>query len=326
VTGVTTTTPPGWYPEPGHTGNGPALERWWDGNKWTEYTRTAPTDARPVYPGYPADQLEGGYFPPGGRRRRTSTVVIAVVAALVVVGGVIAGVLTLGGNSKSTSAAATPTPSPSAPGSQGSPGPGQTPGLPGGPGGPGGQGTPSAGGPPVDAYDGIRLPVPNGWQGTPGAQGVGANISVGTYTCPGNSGQSCTLGGAYSAPAAALKLTSTTAQAAAKEDIAKNAAESYSTSIYGATTSHQEVGAQAVTVAGKQGYYVRWKLQTASGTGGYVESLAFPSPADSTKLVVVRFGFDISSKAPGLDVMDQITQGIKADSSGGTGSTGGTGI
>ncbi|WP_176724980.1 MULTISPECIES: DUF2510 domain-containing protein, partial [unclassified Streptomyces] len=35
---MTTTTTPGWYPEPGHTGNGPAMERWWDGNAWTEHT------------------------------------------------------------------------------------------------------------------------------------------------------------------------------------------------------------------------------------------------------------------------------------------------
>ena len=42
---MTTTTPPGWYPEPGHTGNGPAMERWWDGSAWTEYTRTAPPEA-----------------------------------------------------------------------------------------------------------------------------------------------------------------------------------------------------------------------------------------------------------------------------------------
>jgi hypothetical protein len=33
------TTPPGWYPDPGHTGHGPALERWWDGSAWTDYTR-----------------------------------------------------------------------------------------------------------------------------------------------------------------------------------------------------------------------------------------------------------------------------------------------
>ena len=32
-------TPPGWYPDPGYTGNGPATERWWDGSTWTEYTR-----------------------------------------------------------------------------------------------------------------------------------------------------------------------------------------------------------------------------------------------------------------------------------------------
>ncbi|MZE80665.1 DUF2510 domain-containing protein, partial [Streptomyces sp. SID5475] len=35
------TTPPGWYPDPGHTGGGPALERWWDGSGWTDHTRQA---------------------------------------------------------------------------------------------------------------------------------------------------------------------------------------------------------------------------------------------------------------------------------------------
>ncbi|MGO4755906.1 DUF2510 domain-containing protein, partial [Streptomyces sp. 2MCAF27] len=36
------TTPPGWYPDPGYTGLGPAPERWWDGFGWTEHTREAP--------------------------------------------------------------------------------------------------------------------------------------------------------------------------------------------------------------------------------------------------------------------------------------------
>jgi hypothetical protein len=42
-------------------------------------------------------------------------------------------------------------------------------------------------------------------------------------------------------------------------------------------------------------------------------------------LVVVRFGFDIGGKAPSPSVIDQITKGIKADSST-PGSSGGTGV
>jgi len=48
-----------------------------------------------------------------------------------------------------------------------------------------------------------------------------------TYKCPGDTAQDCQRGGAYSATAAEQKLKSTTAEAAAKEDISKNATESY---------------------------------------------------------------------------------------------------
>jgi hypothetical protein len=48
------------------------------------------------------------------------------------------------------------------------------------------------------------------------------------------------------------------------------------------------------------------------------ESLAFPSPADDTTLVVVRFGIEVNDQAPKLSEMDEITQGIKAaDAAGG---------
>jgi hypothetical protein len=126
----------------------------------------------------------------------------------------------------------------------------------------------------------------------------------------------------FSVPAAALKLTTKTAKATAEKDIATNAEESYGEKIYGGITSHEQLKSEAVTVAGQQGYRVRWKVVTKDGDDGYVESLAFPSPQAADMLIVVRSGFDINPKAPGLSVLDDITKGIKAAS--GTGAGAGT--
>jgi len=377
---VTIANPPGWYPEPGHSDDGPALERWWDGTEWTEYTRTAQAPAGsvgsvgpvgsgyspgygyPAYPGYPAhpgDVVAGG---PGKPRRQRGRTVVGVIAALVVVGGVVGGVVALNGGSSSNATAA-PGPSAAAPGG---PGPGQQGGsggpdgsgggLPGGQGGgqggfggagggPGGgfgggglggaDGGPGGGlgGQPqpsapsttdpgfaVDALDGISLPVPAGWKGSTDQNGL-ASLTVGSYACPADTTKQCLRGGAFSLPAAAAELKATTAEAAAKEDISKNATDSYSADAYGGITSHKVLKSQQVTVAGEQGYLVRWQVVTKTGDDGYVQSLVFPSPASSAQLVVVRFGFDISSKAPKLSVMDQITSGIKV-----SGAAGGTGV
>jgi hypothetical protein len=295
------------------------MERWWDGTAWTEYTRTAPVPnaGQPAYPGYPAGDVLAS--PGGGGGRRTGAVVIAIVAALVLIGGVVAGILVLGkgGGSDDAKGGATAPPPSSAPNQQQSPGP-----VPSGPDQPPAPGTRGDGTTAVDAYDGISLPVLDGWQGSSGQGGVGSSVVIGQYPCPGDATQSCVRGGVFAEPAAALKITATDPEAAAKADIAPNAANSYSKDIYGATTSHQQVASRSVTVAGQKGYLVRWKISTKSGTGGYVESLVFPSPSDSGKLVVVRFGFDVGGQAPGVDVMDQITQGIKVDSSGGPSGTG----
>lgn len=325
MTAVTTTTPPGWYPEPGHTGNGPAMERWWDGTAWTEYTRTAPVPMA-EQPGYPHPSGDIG-FP--GAKRRTGPVIIAIVAALVIIGGVIAGILVLGKNSNSNDDSdKKPGPAVTLPGNGQQPPGTQAPDDPTDPDSPGtggGQGQKSTGTTSLDSNDGISLPIPSGWQGTDSGSASAASIVTGTYQCPGDPTQSCVRGGVFSQPADSLKLTATTAEAAAKEDIAGNAKDSYGSAIYGTTTSHQQVASESVTVAGQKGYLVRWKVVTQSGTDGYVESLAFPSPSQSGRLVMVRFGFDIGSKAPGVGVMDQITQGIKADSRSGSGS-GGTGV
>lgn len=117
-------------------------------------------------------------------------------------------------------------------------------------------------------------------------------------------------------------------EALAKEDIQDASdslydEDSLGTSFYGGVTSHTVEKSASVTVAGRTGYLVRWKVKTGSGPGGYVQSLAFPSTIGAESLIVVRFAFDAGPKGPPLGGMDTITKGIRAigDSTGGVGSS-----
>jgi hypothetical protein len=168
-----------------------------------------------------------------------------------------------------------------------------------------------------DAVNGISIPIPDGWTGQ--QSGAGAQVtSDTTYDCPGDTAKSCTKGGVYSAPAELLKTAGSTAEQVAKADISANAEESYGGTTYGKITSHQVLASKAVTVAGQKGYLVRWKAVTSKGADGYVESLAFPAPADSSRLVVLRFGLDADQE---VSVIDTITRGIKVSKGGGDGRT-----
>lgn len=344
---MTQVTPPGWYPDPGQKSDGPATERWWDGKTWTDQTRPAgeaavwgpptqpPADGAypdsPPYPAYPAQ-------PPAGGQRRGLRTGIAVGVAVAVLASIGVGVYALtkddgGGNNTATQQGQ------GAPGGQnGSGGQGGPFGESGGQGGPGGSGgtggSDGSGGtggqspapdqseaPKIesgsvtDAVSGISIPIPDDWYGqeiTVGAQ-VTSNDS---YKCPGDTSKSCTKGGAYSAPALALGTSGSTAEAVAKADISANAEESYGGTTYGKITSHQVLASKAVTVAGQKGYLVRWKAVTSKGADGYVESLAFPSPASSSQIVVVRFGIDADQK---VSVIDDITKGIKVSTGSGSG-------
>ncbi|MFF4055716.1 DUF2510 domain-containing protein [Streptomyces sp. NPDC001668] len=329
---MTQETPPGWYPDPGQTSDGPASERWWDGRAWTERTRPAgsaaawgppeqvasPGDAGvyPAYPPYPAQP------PTGSRRGRTG---IAVAVAVVVLASIGVGVyaLTHSGNGNGDTASSQG-PGPGGTGGQGGPFGGD--GGPGGNGGSGGSGGPSPSprgseapriesGAVTDSIDGISLPIPDGWYGqeVPAGASVTSNDS---YPCPGDTTKTCTKGGAYSAPALALRTKGSTPEQIAKADIAANAEQSYGGKTYGAITSHDVLESEAVTVAGQKGYRVRWQAVTSKGSDGYVESLAFPSPANPRQIVVVRFGVDV---AEGQSVIDDITKGIKVSTGGGSG-------
>ncbi|MEU0026423.1 DUF2510 domain-containing protein [Streptomyces sp. NPDC006335] len=329
---MTQETPPGWYPDPGQTSDGPAAERWWDGKAWTERTRPAgsaaawgppeqvasPADAgiHPAYPPYPAQ-------PPAGARRGRMGIAVAVAVAVVVLASIGVGVYALTDSGKGNGDSAT---------SQGPGGPGGTGGQGGpfggngGSGGSGGSGDPSPSprgseapkiesGSVTDSIDGISLPIPDGWYG----QEISAGASVtsnDSYACPGDTSEKCTKGGAYSAPALALGTKGGTAEAVAKADIEANAEQSYGGKTYGSITSHDVLDSGAVTVAGQKGYRVRWKAVTSKGSDGYVESLAFPSPANPQQIVVVRFGVDVEQ---GQSVIDDITKGIKVSTGGGSG-------
>ncbi|MER6168325.1 DUF2510 domain-containing protein [Streptomyces violaceorubidus] len=346
---MTQATPPGWYPDPGQKNDGPATERWWDGTAWTDQVRPAGADAAwappaqppagpplqppvqdtaagpyPVHPGYPGVPLQ----PPSARRRRLRTAT-AVAAAVAVLAGIGVGVYTLTDDDSGGNDAGASQQDRRGPGDRSDPFGDSGGGNGGGEGGrspaPDSPDSPEQSEPPTidsgsvtDAVGGISLPIPDGWSGQ--QLQVGASVtSDDGYKCPGDTSKTCTKGGAYSAPAMVLGTKGSTAEEVAKADIEANAKESYGGKSYGGITSHDELVSKAVTVAGQKGYLVRWKAVTAKGSDGYVESLAFPSPADSSRIVVVRFGVDTDQEQA---VIDEITKGIKVDTDGGGGGDG----
>ncbi|MGE9697646.1 DUF2510 domain-containing protein [Streptomyces sp. CH6] len=398
---MTPQTPPGWYPDPGHSGEGPRGERWWDGTAWTERTRQAapaqppgtapaatgipvgppslskevpatapdpraaqdpppqnppaagspgtafPYGPQPPYPpaapygasgpyGAPQPGASGPYggygpygTPPAPRRGRGRWIAgIAVGVVLLAVLGVGTWALVAGDDDGKSPAASAPrepgAPEDGAPSAQ----PRQR-GEGGGDGqddgdGNGGGGTVRSGAVP-DRVNGLRIPVPKGWEGQ--SLTTGASVNAGSYACPvpdpsAGDEDSCVHGGVQSVPAVALGLTARTAEEVAKADIAKNAEDSYGGGAYGDITSHSMDAAKKVTVAGSEGYLVRWKVVTSKGPDGYAETVAFPSPT-TKRMVVLRVGLDISDDAPKLSVLDGLLAGITAGEAGGAG--GGTG-
>jgi hypothetical protein len=164
----------------------------------------------------------------------------------------------------------------------------------------------------VDIADGVSIPLPSGWTGGTTTDGH-ASGSYGSYPCAGSSGSSGSTCSYAGADTVTLKTpVSTGVQAAAEQDITAAVKESY-----GDITGHQVLLEKAVTVAGRPGYLVRWQVDAKVGNNGTVETVVFPDKA-ADKLVALRLGFDVASKAPSLSVMDQIVSGV-ADFSGSLG-------
>ncbi|MFD4988681.1 DUF2510 domain-containing protein [Streptomyces sp. NPDC058374] len=326
--------PPGWYVDP--AAPPPAVERWWDGTGWTAHTRApvagaAPGPGSPVAPdggfGPPRSQAPQGGFGPVGfgppataasPARRRGTVAALVAGAVVVAVCAVGGVVLLGGGDTpaDASGAAAPSASSAASGTTPSATPSPTEG-------------PTRDPAPrvlTDELNGITLPVPEGWtKSTTLTAGDVAMVTDPSYDCPGGSG-SCHRGRIISATLTGSDETDP--KAVAEADISDAVDLLYDRDVvdrrpYDGVTAEREAAAGQVAVAGRAGYYVRWRVTTGAGDGGWVQSLAFRSSVGSESMVVVRFAFDAGSEGPPLSLMDTVVKGIEP--LGATGGSGGVG-
>ncbi|MER7899985.1 DUF2510 domain-containing protein [Streptomyces sp. NPDC096046] len=290
---------PGWYPDP----HAPHLQRWWDGTAWTEHRRAPEA---PVAPS------------PGGGTGRTKVVALTATG-VVLVSAIVTGAVALGGGDgggTETRTAPTSTVEPT------SDSPEPTPEA--------SASEPSADDPAVveDQLNGITFPLLDGWvRPQYVAQDDVVMTTDGTYDCPGGVGL-CRHGMVFSRTV--TENDEKSPEALAKADISEAADEAYDRDtlgreLYGGMKSHQVVKSGPVAVAGRAGYLVRWRVTTAKGPGGYVQSLAFPSSVGTESPVLVRYVFDAGEDGPPLADMDRVTKGIRpvgdADTGGGVGSS-----
>ncbi len=312
--------PPGWYPDPRQ----PAVERWWDGAAWTEHRR-APESAHagPQATGFgPAPDpaattvlapVSSSSSSSGGGRAK---LIALAVAGAVLIASIVTGAVLLGKDddgpeavpAPSTQAETSPTPTASKSASKSAdPDPDTL----------------------VDDLNGITLPVPEGWEKDDDTIGGGASIRTpDVIDCPGDSGL-CRHGTVTSGTVTSTDETDP--KALALGDIKDAADASYDEDKldrqpYGGITGHEQVKAGSVAVAGRAGYYVRWRVHTAKGSGGYVQSLAFASSVGSESMVIVRFTVGAEDGAPPVSVMDEITNGIRSVDDSETGGGVGSGV
>ncbi|MFJ8042224.1 DUF2510 domain-containing protein [Kitasatospora sp. NPDC096147] len=341
--------PAGWYPDPQDTTSAPRPQRWWDGRGWTASTRPAPGDAPPpagAPASAPADAtadaptvlsepvaepaptvltgevLEQGAayrypeppaYTPLPKPKTGPSRPVLIAAAVAAVAGLLvgSGVTYLAMDGRSDRRASERVRSdhrpagdgvereqgaPDAPGSSASPKSpdGRTPDGTA-PDGRGGRGAGLA----VDVVNKLSLAVPSGWQAGTTKDGFAA-MSVGSYACASGEGE-CSLGGANTG-----RIDGTDAKKAAEQDIDAAAQQAY-----GKIKSHEQLKSEPIAVDGRDGWLVRWKVDSPEGNDGYVQTVVFPT-ADGKGLSTLHLGFDIADKAPTLSQMDKIVESVKA--------------
>ncbi|WP_327398427.1 DUF2510 domain-containing protein [Streptomyces phaeochromogenes] len=309
------TPPPGWYRDP----SAPHVERWWDGTAWTEHRRspeaTTPQQpyAQPQFtPSTPTVPLGTGSSGGSGGSGRAKAIALTA-AAVVLVAAIVTGAVVLRGDDGDPQTQTAPTPTSSAPTSaEPSPSPSES------------SSEPSADDPSVvvDELNGITLPLLDGWARPQSV--IEADIVMttsGTYDCPGDDGL-CRHGTVISRTVTSNDEKSP--ETLAKDDISEAADRAYDRNKvnqrpFHGITSHEVVEQGAVAVAGRTGYFVRWRVKTEAGPGGYVQSMAFPSSVGSESMVMVRYAFDAGEEGPPLADMDRITKGIRPVGDEGTG-------
>ncbi|WP_309061247.1 DUF2510 domain-containing protein [Streptomyces sp.] len=289
------TPPPGWYRDP----HAPHLERWWDGTAWTEHRR-APEAAGPVPPS------------PDGVSGRAKAVALTTAGA-VLVAAIVTGAVFLGGDDDPrtrtgpTATGSAPAPQTSSPPPSSSEPPADDPGV------------------VEDPLNGITFPLLDGWVRPENvAEDDVVMTTDGTYDCPGE-GSVCRHGLVISRTVTGADETSP--ELLAREDVSEAADEAFHEDTigrrpYGGLESHRVVKAGPVAVAGRAGYLVRWRVTTAEGPGGYVQSLVFPSSVGTESPVLVRYVFDAGEDGPPLADMDRITEGIRSVTGAGSGGVG----
>ncbi|KFF97204.1 membrane protein [Streptomyces scabiei] len=301
--------PPGWYRDPSY----PLTERWWDGTAWTDHRRQPEQPVPPVLQPQP---------PPRKGPGRTRVVALAAVGAVLVAGAVTGGVLLLGGDGDGGRETRTATTSPTSD-TDGSDSPTPTKPATATP-----TGDPTA---VVDDLNGITFPIPDGWEDGDGSAEDDAVLVTddGIYDCPGDNGL-CRRGTVVSRTVTGSSETSP--KILAQRDIEDAANDAYDRDEldrrpYNGITGHEVVASGSVAVAGRAGYYVRWRVTTGAGPGGYVQSLVFPSSSGSEAPVLVRFALDAGDDGPSVGDIDEIVEGIRpvgdadADTGGGVGSS-----
>ena len=299
--------PPGWYRDPSY----PLTERWWDGTAWTDHRRQPDQPVPPVLQPPRAKGLG-----------RTKVVALAAVGAVLVAGAVTGGVLLLGGDGGGDGGqetrTATSSPTSDADGSD-SPSPTKS-------------ATASPSGDPntvVDDLNGLAFPIPDGWENGDGSAEDDAVLVTddGIYDCPGDNGL-CRRGTVVSRTVTGNSETSP--KVLAENDIEDAANDAYDRDEldrrpYNGITGHEVVASGSVAVAGRAGYYVRWRVTTGAGPGGYVQSLVFPSSSGSEAPVLVRFAVDAGDDGPPVGDIDEIVEGIRPVGDADTETDGGVG-